>query len=94
MGVAKKEFADVRMSMDYFQGLTEEIKSNMELRQVHVEGWQEEYQSNEEWRAQKALTDYKAYSKLKEIEYKIRHNHARQQAQTIEGSRTHSVCGC
>jgi len=74
MGALKEEFANVRMRIDYYHSLDEEIKSNMELRSVHAEGWQKEYEKDEKWLAQKELTNsnYKEYMKLKKIEFEIR----------------------
>lgn len=74
MGKHKEEFADVRMKVDYYHSLDEEIKSNMELRKIHVEGWEEEYKNNPEWIEQSKKSPYEEWKKLKKIEFEIRNN--------------------
>ena len=72
MGQSKREFADVRMSIEYYHSLDQEHKDNMELRKIHAEGWDEEYNASAEYMEQKKLTRYKEYQKLEAIKYKIR----------------------
>ena len=72
MGKSKQDFADVRMTVEYYHALDEEIKQGMELRKIHCEGWDEEYKSNPKWVEQKKLASYNEYKKLKDIEFEIR----------------------
>lgn len=72
MGQSKQEFIDVRMDSEYYYSLDNEQREHMDVRRVHIEGYQQEYEASEQWQEQKKKTSYKEYKKLKDIEYDIR----------------------
>jgi len=65
-----KEFVKLEMDKEDYDNLPENIKSKMQLKAVDVRGF--DYTIHPEWAEQKAKTSYKEYSKLKELEFKIR----------------------
>ena len=59
------------MEEEYYASLPSDIKENMEVRYINVEGI--DYSNDEMWRSLKKESD-KAFGKLKDREYDLRHN--------------------
>tara|TARA_R110002124_G_scaffold283449_2_gene459482 strand:- start:7219 stop:7440 length:222 start_codon:yes stop_codon:yes gene_type:complete len=71
MGASKREFIDVRMSMECYDFIPYEYRKEMEIKSVDESGWEEAYKLDEQWLDRKKTSD-KAYAKLKTREFEIR----------------------
>lgn len=71
--IQQQEFIDVRIPIEYYHNnISKEDKLAMEVRKIHVSGWEEEYKKNEKWKAADKLTRYKEYKNRLKIEFEIR----------------------
>lgn len=71
MGASGREFIKMRMEKEYFETLPPQIRYNCEIISVDVDGF--DYSFDELHRELKNKST-KAYKKLKNREYELRHN--------------------
>lgn len=64
-------FINIRMEEQHYASLPSNVRDKMEVRYVNVEGI--DYESDEQWQMLKKESD-KAFAKLKDREYDLRHN--------------------
>lgn len=71
MGQSKREFVNVRMSMECYDFMPYAYRKEMELKSVDESGWEEAYKKDLAWLELKKESR-KAYAKLKTREFEIR----------------------
>lgn len=71
MGQSKQEFIDIRMDSEYFYSLDKVIQSNMEIRRVFEEGWEDEFKKHDSYNRLKK-ENQKTFTALKEIKHIIK----------------------
>jgi hypothetical protein len=74
MGESKREFVNVRMSMECYDFIPYSYRKEMELKSVDESGWEEAYKQDEQWLDRKRTSDT-AFRELKKREFDIRNKY-------------------